>query len=385
MDDLSKYPADPTARVPRSARTPPSPSSATRAAIAGSPPWTSATRAAPLRTCCSGGSSRTGASSSTPMPRSWRGTTSRTWGAARSGPPRRCSATRCSTSTPWGRRRLRGPAPLLRRTPGRAHPGSRERAADRGELHRPSPRSDGRRHRRGHGAPKPDRQRGAHVHRQAFVYVVSRGRTADTAALDKLGRFRTAWESFFAAATGGRMAWTHAFAERGPHGDASVTIAAWPGPDPSRAPRGDRPRGPPLLELGRRLSPPGLRGLPARDLARHRRRSSPGGRIVAIGLTFDEGGVCITDGGSRFLILNAGYLGSLAWGVAPPGRSASHLGPSRVITAWGRFVLAVTFSTCGRSSASSTGSLAGAALLSVAGVKLSAGRRRRCSCRRSAS
>ena len=40
-----------------------------------------------------------------------------------------------------------------------------------------------------------------------------------------------------------------------------------------------------------------------------------GGRIVAIGLTFDEGGVCITDGGPRFLILNAGYLGSLFWGA----------------------------------------------------------------------
>src|SRR6266568_1272516 len=40
-----------------------------------------------------------------------------------------------------------------------------------------------------------------------------------------------------------------------------------------------------------------------------------GGRILAIGLTFDEGGVCVTDGGNRFLILNAGYLGSLFWGV----------------------------------------------------------------------
>ena len=37
--------------------------------------------------------------------------------------------------------------------------------------------------------------------------------------------------------------------------------------------------------------------------------------ILAIGLTFDEGGVCVTDGGNRFLILNAGYLGSLFWGV----------------------------------------------------------------------
>lgn len=40
-----------------------------------------------------------------------------------------------------------------------------------------------------------------------------------------------------------------------------------------------------------------------------------GGRILAIGLTFNEGGVCVTDGGSRFLILNAGYLGSLFWGI----------------------------------------------------------------------
>lgn len=40
-----------------------------------------------------------------------------------------------------------------------------------------------------------------------------------------------------------------------------------------------------------------------------------GGRIVSIGLTADEGGVCVTRGGSPFLILNAGYLGSLLWGA----------------------------------------------------------------------
>jgi len=44
------------------------------------------------------------------------------------------------------------------------------------------------------------------LHRQAFVYVVGRGRTMDQAAIDKVERFRTAWEPFFAAATGGRMA-----------------------------------------------------------------------------------------------------------------------------------------------------------------------------------
>jgi len=40
-----------------------------------------------------------------------------------------------------------------------------------------------------------------------------------------------------------------------------------------------------------------------------------GGRIVSIGLSVDEGGVCLTRGGWPFLILNAGYVGSLMWGA----------------------------------------------------------------------
>lgn len=67
-----------------------------------------------------------------------------------------------------------------------------------------------------------------------------------------------------------------------------------------------------------------------------------GGRIVAIGLTFDEGGVCVTDGGSRFLILNAGYLGSLFWGALFLVLSARTRW-SREITGFvGAFVLVVT-------------------------------------------
>jgi hypothetical protein len=67
-----------------------------------------------------------------------------------------------------------------------------------------------------------------------------------------------------------------------------------------------------------------------------------GGRIVAIGLTFDEGGVCITEGGSRFLILNAGYLGSLFWGALFLVLSA-RTRASREITGFvGVFVLVVT-------------------------------------------
>jgi len=40
-----------------------------------------------------------------------------------------------------------------------------------------------------------------------------------------------------------------------------------------------------------------------------------GGSIVRIELSADEGGVCVTRGGSRFLTLSAGYLGSLLWGA----------------------------------------------------------------------
>jgi hypothetical protein len=40
-----------------------------------------------------------------------------------------------------------------------------------------------------------------------------------------------------------------------------------------------------------------------------------GGRIVSIGLSVDEGGVCVTQGGWRFVVLSAGYLGSLLWGA----------------------------------------------------------------------
>ena len=39
-----------------------------------------------------------------------------------------------------------------------------------------------------------------------------------------------------------------------------------------------------------------------------------GGEIVEIEVVAQEGGKCITRGGSRFLTLSAGYLGSLFWG-----------------------------------------------------------------------
>jgi hypothetical protein len=40
-----------------------------------------------------------------------------------------------------------------------------------------------------------------------------------------------------------------------------------------------------------------------------------GGEVVKIGLGRDEGGVCVTRGGVPFIVLNAGYLGSLLFGA----------------------------------------------------------------------
>lgn len=39
-----------------------------------------------------------------------------------------------------------------------------------------------------------------------------------------------------------------------------------------------------------------------------------GGRVVGIQVNALQGGLCVTEGGNRFLTLSAGYLGSLVWG-----------------------------------------------------------------------
>jgi hypothetical protein len=67
-----------------------------------------------------------------------------------------------------------------------------------------------------------------------------------------------------------------------------------------------------------------------------------GGRIVSIGLSFDEGGVCLTRGGSRFLVLNAGYLGSLLWGALFLVLGTRRRRARSVIAAVGFFTLFVT-------------------------------------------
>jgi hypothetical protein len=94
-----------------------------------------------------------------------------------------------------------------------------------------------------------------------------------------------------------------------------------------------------------------------------------GGRIVAIGLTFDEGGVCITDGGSRFLILNAGYLGSLFWGALFLVLAARTRMSREIVCGVGVFVLAVTLLYVRTLFGFAYGLLAGAAFV-LAAIKL---------------
>jgi large repetitive protein len=43
------------------------------------------------------------------------------------------------------------------------------------------------------------------VHRQAFVFLVGRGRTAEAGQIAKVDRIRRAWETFFRQATDNRM------------------------------------------------------------------------------------------------------------------------------------------------------------------------------------
>jgi Peptidase M50B-like len=67
-----------------------------------------------------------------------------------------------------------------------------------------------------------------------------------------------------------------------------------------------------------------------------------GGSVVSIGLSFDEGGVCLTRGGWPFLILNAGYLGSLLWGALFLLLGGRRTWARSAIAVVGAFTLAVT-------------------------------------------
>jgi hypothetical protein len=56
-----------------------------------------------------------------------------------------------------------------------------------------------------HGPRTPSAAETSKVHRQAFILLVTAGRSPDTAQIEKVDRIRQAWEGFFLQATSGRM------------------------------------------------------------------------------------------------------------------------------------------------------------------------------------
>jgi hypothetical protein len=91
-----------------------------------------------------------------------------------------------------------------------------------------------------------------------------------------------------------------------------------------------------------------------------------GGAIESIGLSFDEGGVCRTRGGWPFLILNAGYLGSLFWGATFLVLGERRTRSRTVVAAIGAFTLVVTLFYVRTLFGFAYGLAAGFALLAIA-------------------
>jgi hypothetical protein len=68
-----------------------------------------------------------------------------------------------------------------------------------------------------------------------------------------------------------------------------------------------------------------------------------GGSIVKIELSANQGGVCWTSGGNRFVILSAGYLGSLLWGSGLFLAAAKTRYDRHIVGGLGVLLLIVTF------------------------------------------
>jgi hypothetical protein len=91
-----------------------------------------------------------------------------------------------------------------------------------------------------------------------------------------------------------------------------------------------------------------------------------GGEIVRIELSANQGGVCWTRGGSRFLTASAGYLGSLAWGALFLVAAARARVDRFLVGLVGAFVLAVTLLYVRSGFGLVYGLLAGAVLIGTA-------------------
>lgn len=93
-----------------------------------------------------------------------------------------------------------------------------------------------------------------------------------------------------------------------------------------------------------------------------------GGSIERIEISFEQGGVCTTSGGSSFLILNAGYLGSLAWGCALLVAGARTRHDRFIVGMVGAVILVVSLVYIRSLFGFVYGILAGAALLGIAAM-----------------
>jgi len=58
------------------------------------------------------------------------------------------------------------------------------------------------------GERQPSADSAPRLHRQAWIYVITRGSTASSADLTRLERMRVGWEQFFLRATENRMTLT---------------------------------------------------------------------------------------------------------------------------------------------------------------------------------
>jgi hypothetical protein len=95
-----------------------------------------------------------------------------------------------------------------------------------------------------------------------------------------------------------------------------------------------------------------------------------GGSIVSIQLGADQGGSCVTRGGSRFLTLSAGYLGSLLFGASFILLAARSRRDRAVVAVLGIALVAITLVYVRTLFGFAYGLLAGAALV-LAARKLS--------------
>ena len=91
-----------------------------------------------------------------------------------------------------------------------------------------------------------------------------------------------------------------------------------------------------------------------------------GGSIVRIELSANQGGVCLTRGGSRFLTASAGYLGSMLWGALFLVAAARTRLDRLLVGLVGVFVIGVTVLYVRSGFGLVYGLLAGAALIGTA-------------------